>query len=197
MSWKIYVAWRVPVERLNEALDAIREEMTKHFYEVWKMYADNLLEKNPDMNPLERAYRVHKLFNTFTYDIHQPMACGAAIRLDGEGYAYFEPYGPFRIAEKMEVPDWFEDFCYWNNTDEPEDMDEDEWESRREKWEEMITYGSFTQQVSRLLDFMVYSPDSIPTQMAITDIYCRPYFKELSDESEDPSDGDDDEVSEG
>ena len=183
MSWKIYVAWRVPVIRFNEALDALREEMIKHFFEIWKMFADNLKEKNPEMNPLERCWQVDQLFKMFTYDHKQPMGVGAAVRFDDEGYVYFEPYGPFRIHEKMDKPaDWFEDFCYWNNVDLPEGMDEEEWAARGEKWEEMIEYCNFTQQVSRLLDFMVYSPDSIPTTMVMSDLYCKDHFIEEEDE---------------
>lgn len=178
MSWKIYVAWRVPVARLNEALDAIREEMTKHFYEIWKMFADELKEKKPEMNPLERCWNVDQLFKHFGKDLDQPMSLGTTVRFDDEGYAYFEPYGPFRIHEKLTVPDWFEDFAYWNNVEPPEDVSEEDWKARGEKWKEMIEYGIFTQQVSRLLDFVVYSPDSIPTTMAMSDIYCKPYFGE-------------------
>jgi len=52
------------------------------------------------------------------------------------------------------------------------------------EWAEMIAYNDFPKQVGRLLYFDVYSPDSIPTTMAMSDIYCKPYFKGGDDEPE-------------
>lgn len=41
---------------------------------------------------------------------------------------------------KSEYPDFAEDYCYFNNTDMPENVSDKEWEQRKKDWNHMINF---------------------------------------------------------
>ena len=52
-----------------------------------------------------------------------------------------------------------EDYGYWNNTDEPEDVTEEEWEERRKAWS--LIYNASPSEVGLLIE----SPSNIQAQL--------------------------------
>jgi hypothetical protein len=53
---------------------------------------------------------------------------------------YFCDYRP--VIDWLEIQDFFEDFAYWNNTDEPEDITHEEWEFRGQIWDDLLPYNA-------------------------------------------------------
>ena len=49
-------------------------------------------------------------------------------------YVYIIPYGENWVHEGFNLPENVEDYCYWNNTDEPEGMTWKQWQARGKNW---------------------------------------------------------------
>jgi len=45
-----------------------------------------------------------------------------------------------KMYEKFMKETGFEEYGYWNNTDKPDDVSEDEWDERERVWDEVIDY---------------------------------------------------------
>jgi hypothetical protein len=52
-------------------------------------------------------------------------------------YAYVIFYGEHWLYEDFERPEGVEDYCYWNNTDEPDDVTRRQWEARGKTWDQV------------------------------------------------------------
>lgn len=59
---------------------------------------------------------------------------------DGE-YTYVIPFGSQDLIEAFLKLDGVEDFSYWNNSDEPENISPEEWERRGEVWNRILVSG--------------------------------------------------------
>jgi len=78
--------------------------------------------------------------NREVYEIYD-LNCSWAIRLDGE-YAYLTFHGPpwvlsnYNIEKRGRIsfPSYTEEYGYWDNTDEPDDVSEEEWKERKKIW---------------------------------------------------------------
>ena len=44
-------------------------------------------------------------------------------------YAEVDPY-----SDELDKADWCQDFSFWDNCDSPDDVSEEEWETRRQFW---------------------------------------------------------------
>lgn len=58
--------------------------------------------------------------------------------LEGDIYGYYFDSNKVQFKELLEP--YFTDFHYQNQTDPPMDIHSDEWEFRREKWDELVDY---------------------------------------------------------
>ena len=58
--------------------------------------------------------------------------------LEGDIYGYYFDSNKVEFKELLEP--YFTDFHYQNQTDPPVDIHSDEWEFRREKWDELVDY---------------------------------------------------------
>lgn len=61
---------------------------------------------------------------------------------DPEGkWTYLIPYGASDLIDSFLRLEGVENFSYWNNTEGPEEIPEEEWEQRGEMWEKLLTTG--------------------------------------------------------
>ena len=148
MSTKIYYAWRVPINKLNETFDFVRSQIYKNGEEILKRLMTNVQEKvikeyrkkygNENYPDLEIR------FETALQDVKEASKSLSRnsvmdpdfvfnIWLNGD-YAYLVPIGEYT---KFKMPEWAEDYSYWDNVDEPEGLKEGEFEARGDKWEEI------------------------------------------------------------
>jgi hypothetical protein len=65
------------------------------------------------------AFNFDSSFNFWTYD----------------GMVYIIPYWP--CGMKAMVPDWCEEYRYWDNSDHPENISYEEWKERGEVWDKL------------------------------------------------------------
>lgn len=63
-----------------------------------------------------------------------------------KGRIYIVPYADMRmknVLDFLKKDDRLEDFCYWNNTDHPEEVPYEEWERRGKIWNDMDNKGGW------------------------------------------------------
>lgn len=170
MSTKIWEAYRLPKDKLNEITDILHDTLFNYYIFFIKTVIDNMkpeyiaeklkeddkknyavfLYKNYDEklipNKMDRVkYEIYieeaikaaaKSERTLIYDIE----CGFNCWFDDK-YAYIIPiyslgmFGWDRI--KLVFPTYVEDYHYQNSTDKPENITQEEWETREAKWKEL------------------------------------------------------------
>jgi len=91
--------------------------------------------------------------------------CGLNVWFHDDGYVYIIPWGRSSISDSLseliDQIDWIEEYGYWNNTDGPEQISEDEWDARSKKWVEVgpnDSYANFAR--SRLSHVICNSSDT-------------------------------------
>ena len=132
MSTRIYFGYRVKVDRINEVLDTVKDK-------VWKIAIDNIMDWFPEepMNYIEFLNHVYKIRELFKRHEVYDFDCGLNIWIkDGYCYIIFVK-GSYLYTNKIPdlMPDFVEDFSYFDNTDKPEGISEEEWEYRGTVWE--------------------------------------------------------------
>jgi hypothetical protein len=155
MSIKIYEAYRVPTSRLNEfikffsnrqielkaiqirrLMGAVKDEIVEA-----EIADSNVISRATNVDQLERyreAIRFNHVIGSAKEAAEKPYRsvidaeCGLHFHILGK-YAYLRPYSS-EWESGIEVPDWVDDYSYWNNTDQPENVSDDEWDERRETW---------------------------------------------------------------
>jgi hypothetical protein len=142
MSTKIWVAWRAPIIRINEVAEALRPLFLDRAYKVFRQIAlaleerlDAEREQIRDIDVMEVTHRTRRFIvsaNAKTVSNPFDISCGCQMYFD-ETYVYLIPYGFI----DTQVPDWFEDFHYQNQTDQPDDISDEEWKFRANKWKEV------------------------------------------------------------
>lgn len=155
MSTKIYQAFRAPQEHFREALEFLHGTLLSASVDNLKTWADGLDEekikeryKIPAEKSLRLEMRLHAIYETLAdlYRSHKDdiLGCGFNIWFHSDGMVYFIPWGMPGITnslDKVELPDFVEEYAYWNNTDPPEWAADDEgyarWEERGRVWEDV------------------------------------------------------------
>lgn len=46
-----------------------------------------------------------------------------------------------KLSDLIKEKSWFQDYSYWNNTDQPDEISDDEWESREKTWNTYCHHG--------------------------------------------------------
>ncbi len=157
MSTKIYTAWRVPQRRLNEFLDLVDPQIFASVIKDTERMMDIVLPEAVD------AERKRRYPNGWRAGITQErvdrvICCEKALELAQQarqkgiwqlsldcGFnvwlyrtrAYVIPWGPLSYYEKLAVPEWAEDYSYWNNSDRPDTISRQAWEARARTWDKV------------------------------------------------------------
>lgn len=146
MSTKIYYAWKVPINKLNETFDFVRPQIYKNGEDILRRLMANATEKT-----IREYKEKNKNYSevVMRFKIAFQLVKEASILTDrnpgldvdfifniwlNDDYAYLIPVGEYT---KFKMPEWAENYCYWDNVDEPDDIKEEEWEERKNKWEEI------------------------------------------------------------
>lgn len=156
MSTKIYQAWRAPAHLVNPAIDWARKRMMAAAKKHIEMLMDNVgasklgpvpdhIKGDPEGERVwERAKRLDVVWEAVVEDSKSPyrsvlnVTCGLNLWFYGE-HVYIMPIGENFITRDMDKrrPRWLEDFCYWNNTDEPDGVTYAEWQRRGATWDKV------------------------------------------------------------
>jgi hypothetical protein len=149
MSTKIYEAYRCPASKLNEFIDCFRAHALKFTVKFIREYMSKLLPEAVAEYQKKHTYwkepslRFHKVMELCVEDSRRPekgafqLDCGLNIWLY-RGKAYIIPICHLRgLLKGFKLPEWAEDYCYWNNTDEPEGVPYEEFKARGDMWEKI------------------------------------------------------------
>lgn len=155
MSTKIYYGLRLKnpealvemPQALNHLLDPIRtrlEIQVAYIYalEAWKKHSENP-EEFPEPRWTSLLLDVSKKFDE---------AKESQIRNPFDGLEFSLTFLPTPGGQVLAMPffqrnnyydallktGWFEDFGYWDNTDQPEDVTDEQWLERRYLWEQAL-----------------------------------------------------------
>lgn len=82
-----------------------------------------------------------------------------AIFVDGTDFygMYFVEQGEW--AEYIQAQSWYIEHAYWDNTDPPGNVSEDEWKDRGERWDRMVGWGSVGERayVIKVKNHIIYT----------------------------------------
>ena len=164
MSTKIYTAWRVPIGRFNEFLNLIHNYMHNEAKKQLKQLMgailpakiEELMEKiyhekgwsKEKTYPQFKEVRNWDEYIRFRYAIELcykaskgkerdpffDLDCSLNVWLNGRK-AYIIPYGEGSKYAGFQIPDFAEDYEYWDNSDRPDEVSQRQWRSRADKWE--------------------------------------------------------------
>ena len=136
MSMKIYDAWKFNGSH-NDLIKFIGS-LRKLYLEDCKVYIDSITPDLPELDRYEYIRHIQKKINEginsvergYPYDID---ASGVVLEFDGKIVIYF-----FNLNEHQYPKTWkkireeLEFFGYWDNVDPDENCSEDEWNERKE-----------------------------------------------------------------
>ncbi len=161
MSTKIYYAWRVPINKLNETFDHVRPQIYDDGEVILQRAMDAVTEG--ELVKRKKSYRMEfsEAYMTFEIAMERVKEASKAIARDpmfdvdfvfnvwlNGDYAYLIPIGEHR---DLKMPEWAEDYSYWNDVDQPEDVSEEDWKAREAKWDEInCGEGVHSQNARRL-----------------------------------------------
>ena len=150
MSTKVYEAYRFPKDKLNDFVEFIDETILPElldygfyiFSSIKNKTINEILEKK-DMQDLEVS-DLSKREIAFEHLIQKGIRSNFRNMYDlivsynfwikGD-YVYTIPYNMQNVCPNIEYPDYVEEYSYWNNTDRPKDISEEEWEKRGRLWD--------------------------------------------------------------
>lgn len=164
MSTKIYHGVRAPAERIVDFIDHFHEAMMKEA----EMFVEELMhviepEKVGEVPDYikgdvegEQLWERSKRFSVLEEEIRKAakspyrdsfdVSCGFNLWVyryrNTIPYVYAIPIGPNWALDTMapkNLPDWVEDFSFWDNTDEPKGMSGAEWKRRATRWNAICT----------------------------------------------------------
>ena len=151
MSTKIYWAWRVPADRLNDFIDMARDQLllaVRDRIRVLMTTANaSKIGEAPEWAKTDAARerweqgRRYEVVESLCVaaakggerDPICDVECGFNVWLH-DGHAYFIPIAEHWLKDLIKVP-WAEDFRYWNNTDLPDGVSEETWDARGRTWD--------------------------------------------------------------
>lgn len=118
------------------ALDLISDESISLF-----IASNNLLDKDAWFASRELAEALDSDYNKWNFVPRLHFSVVVYPTIEGDIYGYYFD------SDKKEFYDllspFFEDFHYQNQTDPPMDIHSDEWDFRREKWDELLPGDKF------------------------------------------------------
>jgi hypothetical protein len=151
MSTKIYEAYKIPVARLVEWQEFFNNGCRKYIIgrlrkcEVPKEEADKFRSRRKEFRGDKWEWSDKEISISWGFSrwmLESKSGRIGAFNFDSsfnfwikDGMAYIIPYWP--CGMKARVPDWCEEYRYWNNCDHPENISYEEWEERGEVWEDL------------------------------------------------------------
>lgn len=160
MSTKIHKAWRMPisvlykdfmpafrehcfinvVKRLDETSSAVLPVVLQEIYD--KYWKDRVTYEEFEKNRGKKVRVRHVLKYSFlaSKSYERSLLFNIDCSFNTWLYnnkAYVIPYGESWITKDFNVPEKVEDYCYWNNTDEPENVTRKQWVARGDMWEKI------------------------------------------------------------
>ena len=218
MSTKIYRAWRLPAENLNAFFDQARPQMygrvldrvesiamkvsdesvTTYLEKQRQDYVTRgwtkLAERDYSLTGWKAAwFRTEKALEYIQRardHVHGYLMidCGFNVWLH-EGSAYVIPWGSWGYHDELVLQPYVRDYSYWNNTDKPDDIPDDEWSERGDTWGKINLYGDDAYNRHRL-EYSVVDLDrgggSISSAGVLIDV-ARRLHEKLSISKEEPA----------
>lgn len=197
MSTKIYQAYKIKTGRFNDFLLHIRQETIK----VAIPRIENLMaavkpealaqwledyrikeasEKMQRRGQWEIVLKLLKKNHDNQYAFNPvDLGSGWTFFLDNR-YFYGWPWGMIKLSDEViqTFGDGIKDFCYWNNTDRPDDVSRQEWKNRERKWNQIWNRGEFIHRLDyRILDF---SPGAYQSIFEVESILFPDQYKNLT-----------------
>lgn len=105
---------------------------------------------------MKEVEKASKSSYTDVYDLD----CGLNLWVHpSDGYIYVVPIANYRIVRKLMsgLPEWVEEFSYWDNTDTPENVSYKDWHLRGKKWAEVCTGTEKASHNARRLFHEIFS----------------------------------------
>lgn len=148
MSTKIYNAYKVPIDRLNDFIDYVRpRELRRIGNEIKTIiatYDQERLGEEPEW--VEKAKEPQKARERWRrsrgYDILKHEARDLPSLYDHMASwlnIWFLKGSAYVICCGVTPPRWAKDYSYWNNTDRPEGVSAAAWTARKKRWDEINT----------------------------------------------------------
>lgn len=175
MSLKIYTAYKLPNSKVSDFANMVSDfqrnkvanflnefiqNINRDPFEEWfnesydRMDLNEFKDNEHALNKLKFDFLIEERVRPASKSSERSpfcIDCGWRLYFDSE-LAYTMPYGERWIYKDVEniFPDWIEDFTYWNNTDRPDDISKNEWQERRDKWDELLERNAPTITVNVL-----------------------------------------------
>lgn len=176
MSTTIFTGFRIPMTEMYEFSQFI-DSARKLLYNKWiedylrdiarsatRVYDSHLLDMNLiDSNSSPITPFKHIMFKEFRAKSDDRDTLWAR----NETYLYLIPQPDYLIGLTNQT--WafdtliesnlgVEEFGYWNNTDKPDNLTEEEWEFRKQVWDNLVGYGEINQYALNVLISPAYPP---------------------------------------
>jgi len=171
MSTKIYHAWKVEIKKLNEFIDFVRPQVLENASNIILELMPNVTKEGIDKQKKEHPYyhKENELRLECLFDICREISNSnmKSRRFDVDfslniwlrnNYAYVIPIGYYHW---FDVPPNTKDFKYFNNTDRPEGLSEEEWDFRREAWDNINCGQGVSAHNSRRLQHTIIDMSGI------------------------------------
>jgi hypothetical protein len=135
MSTKIYYAYRMPVQTF---IDSFLPAFRKHvFKQAVSFIKKNLIEDNePTVELLKSIFVRMAEASKSKLRRYECIDCSLNVWIY-KNKVYTILYGEPFLWRKFKPPAKVEDYCYWNNTDEPENVTRRQWNERGKTWEKV------------------------------------------------------------
>lgn len=159
MSTKIYDAYRCKssvfdsflIKIRNHCMSTTRKKIKSLASDVktdclYKIYYDKGWSEKMDFDAFckekEKSIRVRevlKLFVTISESkLRNPDDIDCSLNIwHLKNKFYIIPYGERWIYDKLKMPEGVEDYCYYNNTDHPENLTQRQWDARGKTWDKV------------------------------------------------------------
>jgi hypothetical protein len=146
MSTKIYYAWRVPIDKLNDFIDFVRPQVYETAQNIIAKLMPDVTKEHIEKVKLEKPYLPEAMIRfssaiELCKSISKQSGRAPGVDVDFalnvwlyENHAYIIPIGEYK---DFKVPDFAEDFSYWNNTDQPDNITDEQWEEKCKTWEQI------------------------------------------------------------
>lgn len=149
MSTKIYNGVKFKSNNIKEVLDqliSVKEEAKKIALDLIKdsdlgifIASNKLLDKTPWDISRDLLYAIDSDDNRWTFVPRVHFSMVVYPTHEGDIYGYY--FDSNKKEFKQLIEPFFTDFHYQNQSDPPMDIDSEEWDFRREKWDELVEWN--------------------------------------------------------
>jgi hypothetical protein len=185
MSTKIWEAYKIPIDKLNDFIDIVREVKMKEIVSLAKSLFDCVKEEAIDKR-LERdksyryysdeewaehlkdiSSRIYARFELFWELIEAGANSRERTPLDitcgfnmwcYDGNFYIIPFGEHGSFRGVKFPEWVTEYHYQNQTDKPSRISNKEWNNRRKTWDKVCLGDPPNDWNSRRIYYSLFNP---------------------------------------